>query len=75
MSDSRERDDKRLSDEPNEAGFAGGATTPQAVPEDRGTQEAERIAIPGDDLTSAVSGAISGATERDRQDERSTEDR
>jgi hypothetical protein len=77
MSDSRERDDQRLADEPNEAGFAGGATTPEVEREDRGehgrldrgTEEAERIAVPDSDLTTAISSAISRGTERGGNDE------
>lgn len=68
MSDSRERDDKRYRDEPNEAGFSGGATTPQVVA-DRGVEEAERIAVPDSDLTTAIASAISGRAGRDEEEE------
>lgn len=71
MSDSRERDGRDLADAPNEEGFAGGATTPQVV-EDPGVDEAERVAVPGDDLTSGISDAV---TEGVRRDEESTGDR
>jgi hypothetical protein len=67
MSDSRERDDQRYANEPNEAGFSGGATTPQVV-EDRGVEEAERVAVPGDDLTSAISDAVSSRGEREEEE-------
>jgi len=64
MSDARERDDETLQDGPNEAGFSGGATTPEVdedtEPEDPELAEAERIAIPGDDLTTAIGEAVSG---------------
>jgi hypothetical protein len=49
-------------DEPNEFGFAGGATAPQPEKEpDEGYGES--IAIPAGDLTGAVSDAIEEATE------------
>ncbi|GAA4445468.1 hypothetical protein GCM10023170_024380 [Phytohabitans houttuyneae] len=72
MSDSPERDDSDLADEPNREGFAGGATTPEVV-HDRGLEaEAERIAVPSDDLTSAISDAF---MEGRHHDEESTEDK
>ena len=41
------------SNEPNEFGFAGGATAPQPEPDREPTEhvDAERIAVPSDDLT------------------------
>ncbi|MCY1144929.1 hypothetical protein OWR29_43620 [Actinoplanes sp. Pm04-4] len=54
-------------DEPNEFGFAGGATAPEP---ERGTEEGygESIAVPAGDLTGAITGAIEEATERDDED-------
>jgi len=51
-------------DEPNEYGFAGGATAPEP---ERGTGEGlgESIAVPAGDLTEAISEAIDEATTRD----------
>ncbi|MCW6003963.1 hypothetical protein K1W54_05105 [Micromonospora sp. CPCC 205371] len=60
MSDSHQRDDEELVNEPNEEGFAGAATMPEATPEDRDAGEAERIAVPGEDLTTALSDAVPG---------------
>ncbi|GID25236.1 hypothetical protein [Paractinoplanes brasiliensis] len=52
-------------DEPNEFGFGGGATAPEPEP---GAEEndGEKIAVPADDLTGAITGAIEEATERDK---------
>jgi hypothetical protein len=46
--------------QPNEFGFAGGATAPEPEPtrESREEVEGESIAIPSGDLTGAVSDAI-----------------
>ncbi|BBH64810.1 hypothetical protein ACTI_14950 [Actinoplanes sp. OR16] len=53
-------------DEPNEFGFAGAGTAPQPEPThgDRLHEEAEAIAIPSGDITSAVTEAIDEVTER-----------
>jgi hypothetical protein len=55
------------SDQPNEFGFAGGATAPQPEPERRPADEveAERVAVPSDDLTGAMSDGIDRATQGD----------
>ena len=48
------------SDQPNEFGFAGGATAPQPEPDRRPAAEVdgESIAVPAGDLTGAVSNAL-----------------
>ncbi len=55
------------SNEPNEFGFSGGATAPQPDPdrESAAETEGERIAVPADDLTGAISDGIDDATHRD----------
>ena len=54
------------SNEPNEFGFAGAATTPQPTPDDPADELDEgSVAVPADDLTGAISGAIAGATTPD----------
>ena len=60
MTDSQNQDH----DEPNEFGFAGGATAPEP---ERGSEESygESIAVPAGDITGAVSAAIDDATTRD----------
>ncbi|MDY7084627.1 MAG: hypothetical protein SYR96_05925 [Actinomycetota bacterium] len=52
-------------DEPNEYGFGGGATAPEPQP---GAEESygEKIAVPADDLTGAITGAVEEATDRDK---------
>ncbi|WP_089154168.1 hypothetical protein [Micromonospora sp. NBS 11-29] len=47
-------------DEPNEYGFAGGATAPQPPPGGRADEQdrAEQVAVPGDDLTGPVTDAL-----------------
>jgi len=52
---------------PNEFGYAGGATTPEPEPARDPAEEAdaERVAVPSDDLTGAISEAVEGATQRD----------
>jgi hypothetical protein len=53
--------------EPNEFAFSGGATAPQPRP-DREPGEntvGEDVAVPGGDITGAVTAAIEDATERD----------
>ncbi|WP_344083531.1 hypothetical protein [Luedemannella helvata] len=49
-------------DEPNEYGFAGGATAPEPEEEqeDELHAEAEAVAIPRDDLTAPISEALQG---------------
>ena len=53
------------SDQPNEFGFAGGATAPQPEPVREPADEAaaERVAVPSDDLTGAISDGIDRATQ------------
>jgi hypothetical protein len=55
------------SDRPNDFGFSGGATAPQPEPERDPADEvdAERIAVPSDDLTGAISDGIDKATQGD----------
>jgi hypothetical protein len=55
------------SHEPNEFGFAGGATAPQPEPEPDSAEhvDAEGIAVPSDDLTGAISDGIERATQSD----------
>ncbi|MCO8272460.1 hypothetical protein M1L60_17840 [Actinoplanes sp. TRM 88003] len=52
-------------DEPNEFGFAGGATAPEPVKEPA-EGYGENIAVPAGDLTGAITEAIEEATERDK---------
>ena len=51
---------ERESDQPNEYGFAGGATAPEPQPDRRSQDEidGEAIAVPSGDLTGAVTEAI-----------------
>lgn len=51
--------------EPNEYGFAGGATAPQPDRADRDSSAAEGVAVPGDDLTDAASDALAEETTDD----------
>jgi hypothetical protein len=54
-------------DEPNQFGFAGGATAPE--PEEEPAEGfGESIAVPAGDLTGAISEAIDEATERRGKD-------
>jgi hypothetical protein len=53
------------SNEPNEFGFAGGATAPQPEPDSAEHVDAEGIAVPSDDLTGAISDGIERATQSD----------
>ncbi|MEV0944532.1 hypothetical protein [Micromonospora wenchangensis] len=57
-------------DEPNEYGFAGGATAPQPPPGGRSDEQdrAEAVAVPGDDLTGSVTEALE-ETEPDERDD------
>ena len=47
-------------DEPNEYGFAGGATAPEPPPGGRADEQdrAEQVAVPGDDLTEPLADAL-----------------
>lgn len=56
--------------EPNEFGFAGGGTAPQPDLERRRAEEveAERVAVPSDDLTGAISDGLDRAAEGDDAD-------
>ena len=58
------------SNEPNEFGFAGGATAPQPEPDREQAEhvDAERIAEPSDDLTGTISDGIDRATRGDDTD-------
>ena len=58
--------------EPNEFGFAGGATGPQPRPENRDDNTSEHTAVPADDLTGALSGGVNDAT---LDDDESTDNR
>ena len=51
--------------EPNEYGFAGGATAPQPGADRSAGHGAEDIAVPAGDLTGAISGAMDEATNPD----------
>ncbi|KWV31440.1 MULTISPECIES: hypothetical protein [Micromonospora] len=59
----------RRHDEPNEYGFAGGATAPQTPADARPDEQdrAEAVAVPGDDLTEPVAEALQ-ETEPDGRD-------
>ncbi|HEV7965463.1 MAG TPA: hypothetical protein VGP57_23155 [Actinoplanes sp.] len=55
------------SNQPNEYGFAGGATAPEPMktPEPIEEVDGESIAVPAGDLTAAITEAIDELTERD----------
>jgi hypothetical protein len=55
------------SDQPNEYGFAGGATAPQPqrTPEPTEEVDGESVAVPAGDLTGAITEAIDELTEHD----------
>ena len=56
---------ERETDQPNEYGFAGGATAPEPEP-DRRTREqvdGESIAVPAGDLTGAITHAVEEVVE------------
>ncbi|WP_431924277.1 hypothetical protein [Micromonospora wenchangensis] len=57
-------------DEPNEYGFAGGATAPQPPPGGRPDEQdrVESVAVPGDDLTGSVTEALEETEPDDRDD-------
>ncbi|SCL45430.1 hypothetical protein GA0070606_0741 [Micromonospora citrea] len=59
-------------DEPNEYGFAGGATAPQPPAGGRADEQdrAEEVAVPGDDLMEPVSDALADEQEERRAAER-----
>ncbi|MEV0429059.1 hypothetical protein ACIBPB_30275 [Micromonospora sp. NPDC049836] len=52
-------------DEPNEYGFAGGATAPEPPAGGRADEQdrAEQVAVPGDDLTEPVADALEEETD------------
>jgi hypothetical protein len=56
--------------EPNEFGFSGDATAPEPEQDRRPAEDvdAERIAVPSDDLTGAISDGIDRATQGDEAD-------
>ena len=55
------------SNQPNEYGFAGGATAPEPMktPEPIEEVDGESVAVPAGDLTGAITEAIDELTERD----------
>jgi hypothetical protein len=55
------------SDQPNEYGFAGGATAPEPEPTRESAEEAEgeSIAVPSGDITGALSDAVEDMSNRD----------
>lgn len=58
-------------DEPNEWGFAGEATAPQPAHDTTAEHEedlAERVAVPGDDLTAELSEALAEVTDQEEQE-------
>lgn len=59
-------------DEPNEYGFAGGATAPEPPPGGRADEQdrAEEVAVPADDFTEPVTDALA-----DEAEERAPADR
>ncbi|MFC4147600.1 hypothetical protein ACFO0M_15190 [Micromonospora mangrovi] len=56
-------------DEPNEYGFAGGATAPEPPPGGRPDEQdlAEEVAVPGDDLTEPFADALEETEETDEE--------
>ena len=65
--------ESRETDQPNEHGFAGGATAPEPEPEPepRSPEEVdgESIAVPAGDLTGAISRAVEEATDPHQDEE------
>ncbi len=57
-------------EEPNEFGFAGGATAPQPDPADRDDELSEDIAVPAGDITGAASDALAAETTQDEAADR-----
>lgn len=58
--------------QPNEYGYAGGASTPepgQAHPDATTETDAERVAVPAGDLTGAISDGIDDAAHPDDTDD------
>jgi hypothetical protein len=55
------------SNQPNEFGYAGDGTAPQPEPDHKPAEQvdAERIAVPSDDLTGGISDGIDAATQGD----------
>jgi hypothetical protein len=51
--------------EPNEFGFAGGATGPEPNLSEDEVSDGEDIAVPAGDITGAIVSAIEGGRERD----------
>jgi hypothetical protein len=70
MTTSHENERAQEQDEPNQFGFAGGATAPQPIKEPA-EGYGESIAVPAGDLTEAISEAIDEATERHPRDKKS----
>ncbi len=60
------------SDRPNEYGYAGGASTPEPAAahpdadDRRDGADEERIAVPADDLTGAISDGLDDMSQRDQ---------
>ncbi|WBC16216.1 hypothetical protein O7600_05075 [Micromonospora sp. WMMA1998] len=56
-------------DEPNEYGFAGGATAPEPPAGGRADEQdrAEQVAVPGDDLTEPVADALEEETQGEHE--------
>ncbi len=59
---------ERESNQPNEFGFSGDATAPQPERKPADDVDGERVAVPADDLTGAISDGIDNATQGDDAD-------
>ena len=59
----------RETDQPNEHGFAGGATAPEPEPRSPEEVDGESIAVPAGDLTGAISRAVEEATDPHQDEE------
>lgn len=70
MTTSQQNGPEQEQDEPNQFGFAGGATAPQPT-EEPAEGYGESIAVPAGDLTEAISEAIDEVTERRHEDDKS----